>query len=80
MKSFINFEYMITPGILKILCYIGMVVCVVMGLFAFFSGASDALTAGISLIVLGPIACRIYTELLLVIFEIHKTLKEIKDK
>ncbi len=80
MKSFINFEYMITPGILKILCYIGAVVTVVMGIFALFSGASDALTAGISLIVLGPIACRIYTELLLVIFEIHKTLKEIRDK
>ena len=80
MKSFINFEYMITPGILKILCYTGAVVTIVMGIFALFSGASDAATVGISLIVLGPIACRIYTELLLVIFEIHKTLKEIRDK
>ena len=80
MKSFINFEYMITPGILKILCYIGAVVTVVMGIFAFFSGASDAVTAGISLIVLGPIACRVYAELMLVIFECHKTLKEIRDK
>jgi hypothetical protein len=31
-------------------------------------------------VVLGPIACRIYTELMLVLFEIHKTLKEIRDK
>jgi len=80
LKSFINFEYMITPGILKILCYIGAVVSVIAGAFTLFSGASDAVTAGISLIVLGPIACRIYTELLLVIFEIHKTLRQIANK
>jgi len=80
LKSFINFEYMITPGILKILCYVGSAVTVVLGLSAYFSGASDAFVAGTSLVVLGPIACRIYTELMLVLFEIHKTLKEIRDK
>ena len=77
MKSFINFEYMITPGILKILSYIGMVVSVIVGLFTTFT--ADAY-AGISMVVLGPIACRIYAELMLVIFECHKTLKEIRDK
>jgi hypothetical protein len=77
MKSFINFEYMITPGILKILSYIGMVISVIVGLFTTFT--ADAY-AGISMVVLGPIACRIYAELMLVIFECHKTLKEIRDK
>jgi hypothetical protein len=76
MKEFLKYEYMITPGILKILGYVGMVICVIMGVLALFSGASDALTAGISLIVLGPIACRIYAEFMLVIFEIHKELKK----
>ena len=71
---------MITPGILKILCYVGSVIAVILGIVALFSGASDSFTAGISFIVLGPIACRIYAEILLVIFEIHKTLKEIRDK
>jgi len=80
LKSFINFEYMITPGILKILCYIGAAISVVIGVIALFSGATDSITAGLSFIVLGPVACRIYTELLLVIFEIHKTLKEINNK
>jgi len=71
---------MITPGILKILCYIGAAISVVIGVIALFSGATDSITAGLSFIVLGPVACRIYTELLLVIFEIHKTLKEINNK
>ena len=79
MKQFINFEYMITPGILKILCYIGAAVSVVVGVLALFSGATDSVTAGLSFIVLGTVACRIYTELLLVIFEIHKTLTQIRD-
>ncbi len=80
LKSFINFEYMNTPGILKILCYVGAVATIVLGISAYFSGASDAFMAGTSLIILGPIACRIYTELMLVLFEIHRTLKELRDK
>tara|TARA_R100000995_G_C3473452_1_gene119571 strand:- start:1273 stop:1509 length:237 start_codon:yes stop_codon:yes gene_type:complete len=75
-KAFFNYEYMITPGILKILSYIAAVVVVIMGLFAL---SADA-TAGISMIVLGPIAVRIYAELMLIVFEIHKELKKISEK
>ena len=67
MKAFLNYEYMITPGVLKILSYIAMVVVVVMGVLAL---AADTVT-GVSMIVLGPIAVRIYAELMLVIFEVH---------
>jgi len=76
MKAFLNYEYMITPGVLKILSYIAMVVVVVMGVFAL---AADTVT-GVSMIVLGPIAVRIYAELMLVIFEVHNELKKIANK
>jgi hypothetical protein len=76
MKAFLNYEYMITPGVLKILSYIAMVVVVIMGIFAL--GAE--VVTGISMIVLGPIAVRIYAELMLVIFEVHKELKKIANK
>ncbi len=76
MKAFFNYEYMITPGILKILSYIAAVVVFIMGIFAL--GAD--VTAGISMIVLGPIAVRIYAELMLIVFEIHKELKKIGEK
>tara|TARA_R100000008_G_C3555565_1_gene152965 strand:- start:116 stop:349 length:234 start_codon:yes stop_codon:yes gene_type:complete len=76
MKEFLNYQYMITPGILKILSYIAMVVCVIVGLFTL----TQDVTAGVSLVVLGPIAARIYTELMLVIFEIHKELKQMNGK
>ena len=77
MKAFLNYEYMITPGVLKIISYIGMVLAVIAGLFTAFT--ADFLT-GIGTAVLGPIIVRIYAELLLVIFEMHKELKKIASK
>jgi len=73
MKEFLNYEYMITPGVLKILSYITMVVAVAVGLFTAFT---TDLTGGIAVAVLGPVVVRIYAELMLVIFEIHKELKK----
>ena len=64
---------MITPGVLKILSYIGMLVVIIMGILAI---SMEPIT-GISMIVLGPIAIRIQAELLLVIFEIHNELKKL---
>ena len=76
MKEFFNYQYMITPGILKILSYIAMVGCVIAGIFTL----SVDSVSGIGMIVLGPIAARCYTELMLVIFEIHSELKTLNGK
>ena len=75
MTQFINYETMITPGIVKVLSWIGMVVALIVGLLGI---AVDPLT-GIGTAILGPVAVRIYAEILLIIFEIHKTLTEIRD-
>ncbi len=76
MKDFLNYKYMITPGILKLLSYIAMVGCVIAGIFTAFVEP----VSGIGMIVLGPIVARIYTELMLVMFEIHNELKSLNDK
>jgi len=76
MKDFLNYKTMITPGIVKILSYIGMVIVLIVGLVSI---AVEPLT-GISMAILGPIAVRIYAELMLVIFEINNNLKKIADK
>ena len=77
MKAFLNYEYMITPGILKIISYIGAVVAVIVGLFTVFTAD---LFGGLAILIGGPILCRVYAELLLVLFEIHKELKKIRKK
>ena len=76
MKAFLNYEYMITPGVLKILSYIGMVLAVLVGLFTAFT--ADFFT-GIGTAILGPILVRIYAELMILAFEIHKELKKISS-
>jgi len=76
MKEFLNYKYMITPGILKLLSYIAMVGCVIAGIFTAFVEPMS----GIAMIILGPIVARIYTELMLVMFEIHNELKKLNDK
>jgi len=77
MKAFLNYEYMITPGVLKIFSYIGIVLAIIAGLFTAFT--ADFLT-GIGTAILGPVIVRIYAELMLVIFEIHKELTKIASK
>ena len=76
MKEFLNYKYMITPGVLKILSYVAMVGCIIAGMFTLFVEP----ISGIGMIVLGPIVTRVYTELMLVIFEIHSELKSLNNK
>ena len=77
MNEFLNYKTMVTPGILKILSYVGMVIAVIVGLVTAFS--ADLLT-GIGMTILGPVVVRIYAELMLVVFEIHNELKKLNDK
>ena len=77
MKAFLNYEYMITPGILKILSYIGAAIAIIIGLVTAFTAD---LIGGLSIAIGGPIVLRIYAELMLVIFEIHKCAKQIAGK
>ena len=69
---------MITPGILKILSYIGAVMSLLSsGLFTAFTAD---LFGGLAVAVGGPIVLRIYAELMLVIFELHKEVHKIANK
>jgi hypothetical protein len=68
---------MITPGVLKVLSYIAMVIAVIAGLFTAFT---VQLWEGLGVAILGPIIVRIYAELMLVIFELHKEIKKIAAK
>ena len=76
MKELLSYKTMITPGIIKILSYIGMVGAVIFGVLAL---AAEPIT-GVGVIILGPVAVRIQAELILVMFEIHGELKRLNNK
>lgn len=94
IKNFLSFERMITPIIIKILFWIGLIGSAIGGLVVFFSaviaGISDGgfgsivggfligLIGGILTFALGALATRIYSELLILAFRINETLTDIK--
>jgi uncharacterized integral membrane protein len=77
MNEFLKFQKMIAPIIIQVLFWIAIVVNVI---FAFITMFSTDFWLGLVILILGPIIIRLYFELLIVIFKIYETLREIKDK
>jgi hypothetical protein len=86
INKILSFDIMITPIIVKVLFWIGVVVNVLVGLTLLVKGMGSTygggmlVIMGLSAIVLGPILTRIVCELLIVTFEIHKNLVDINRK
>jgi len=78
MNDFLTFRKMITPIIIQIIFWLGVVVCVLGGLGILFSGDSEYLS-GIVVIIFGPFVVRIFCELLIVLFKILDSLREIAN-
>ncbi|WP_022794829.1 DUF4282 domain-containing protein [Marinococcus halotolerans] len=86
MYSFLNFNKMITPMIIKIIFFIGVGLSILIGIFQIgagvasdFGGGSQVLL-GLITLVLGPLFTRIYCELLIVFFKMQESLHEINTK
>lgn len=76
MNDYLTFKKMITPILIQGLFWLGVVGCVISGLFMF----SQSFITGLLTILLGPIVVRLYCELIIVIFSINDSLNEIKNK
>jgi hypothetical protein len=91
LKSFTSFDRMITPVIIKVLFWIGVGISVLSGIGLFFTGivggimnssfgqVLGGLFGGPLTIILGILITRIYSELLIVIFQINESLTDIKE-
>jgi hypothetical protein len=84
MEDFLAFRKMITPIIIQVLFWLGVVVCVVVGLVSIFAGATmpfggGGLTVlyGLFMLIIGPILVRVYCEILILFFRMNETLTEI---
>jgi hypothetical protein len=86
MQEFLSFRKFITPLFIQIIFWIGVVVTVISGLVSVIAGASahfgggQMVLTGILMILVGPIAVRIYCELLMVIFQIYNELVSIRTR
>ena len=81
MNDFFSFRTMITPVIIQIVFWLGVVACILTGLSFIWAGIQlDARygVAGFLILIFGPLVVRIYCELLMILFRINETLTEIK--
>lgn len=85
MEDFTSFRKFITPSIITIIFWIGVVASVISGLVMFvgafgrYGGGAAAALMGLLTIVIGPLVARIYCELIILGFKIYDTLIEIRD-
>ena len=86
LNKFLYFDEMITPVIIKVIFWIGVALAVISGLGMIVSGIGSRYGGGIQVliglltIVIGPFLVRIWCEIMVVLFEIHKNLVEINRK
>ena len=75
MGEFLTFRKMVTPIFIQLLFWLGILGAIGYGVFLMTLG--DNVLLGVAALVLGPIAVRIYAELLIVIFRIQGSLNEL---
>jgi hypothetical protein len=82
MSDFWSFRKMVTPVIIEILFWVGVIACIIGGIAMIVMGShyygSNTTLKGVLLLIFGPLAVRVYCEILIVFFRINETLTEIK--
>ena len=83
MDEFLKFKKMITPIIIQIIFWVGVISSVISGVVMIITGDSyygegGGILIGLLFIFLGPIVVRIYCEFLILFFSINDTLTDIK--
>ncbi len=85
MRDFWAFRTMVTPVIIQLIFWVGAiitlvagVVMIIFGVRNFDLGMGSYIWKGVLVFLLGPLAVRVYCEILIVFFRINETLTEIK--
>ncbi len=85
MKDFWAFRTMVTPIIIQVIFWIGAIITLVVGAVMIIYAATNYepgmgryILKGVLLFFLGPLAVRVYCEILIIFFRMNETLTEIK--
>jgi uncharacterized membrane protein len=87
MNNLFTLNEMLTPKIVTVLYWLGLIAIVISALTTLFgfgygayTGFGTRLFTAIMILIFGGLAVRVYSELLIVIFKIHGNLKKIADR
>ncbi|HUV51816.1 MAG TPA: DUF4282 domain-containing protein [Dehalococcoidia bacterium] len=80
MSDFFSFRRMITPAIIQVIFWIGLLAIVGASLALLIAG-DEAWTRvmGIVYLIIGPILWRVWCEIMILLFRISETLTDIKN-
>ncbi|MCF8111960.1 MAG: DUF4282 domain-containing protein [Desulfobacteraceae bacterium] len=86
--DFLTFRKMITPVLIQIFFWIGVIACVAIGIINLTEAYNEyagrwnefRVIIGLAYIILGPLFLRIYCEFIILFFRMNETLTEIKNK
>jgi hypothetical protein len=80
MGDFFSFRRMITPVIIQILFWLGVIVIVGFSLVILITGEEAwARVLGVIYLILGPIMWRVWCEIMILLFRISETLTDIRN-
>lgn len=79
MKDFLTFRTFMTPMLIQIIFWIGVISSVIFGLVA-MTQDEFGVGPGLAIVLLGPVVVRIYAELLLLSFRLYDAVKDVRDK
>ena len=80
MGDFFSFRRMITPVIIQAVFWIGVVVCILLGIATIANGVFvEQRIGGIVLLILGPIVVRMYCEFFIVAFRINDNIADMRN-
>ena len=77
MGDFLRFETMITPVVIEVIFWIAVVITIIAGIITMTHGGWSVL-GGFLILILGPLAARIYCEILIIFFRINDHLRAIQ--
>ncbi len=81
MQDFLAFRRMMTPVIIQVVFWIGVIACIVGGVDTILKSGDSSIkmSSGLATLILGPIAVRIFCELLILFFRMNETLTDIRN-
>jgi hypothetical protein len=77
MKALLSFDTMLTPKIIVIIYFLGLLGVLVTGVLAILSGE---LLKGVIVIAGGALIVRIYCEIFIIFFKMNEALQELRKK
>ncbi|RQO61667.1 hypothetical protein DBV14_05045 [Variovorax sp. KBW07] len=80
MQDLLGFDKMVTPIVIRVLYFLGLIGVLITGVGTLFSGGLRGVLAGLAILVFGAIMVRVYSELLILLFRIHDNLVSINQQ